>query len=120
MPLLADYTGSKLSEDPLSAAPSDYTGSKLGETVGLNTFASDTASLDSEGSNLESIPCLGKSFTNDAPVVPPADAQASESLYQLAEIIGANKTQVLWDFGPSLWMLLLVMLVLPPQVCWPH
>ena len=26
------------------------------------------------------------------PVVSPADAQASESLYQLAEIIGASKT----------------------------
>ena len=86
------YTGSKLSEDPPSATPSGYTGSKLGETVGLNTFASDTGSLDSEGSNLESIPCLGKSFTNDAPVVSPADAQASERLYQLAGIIGASET----------------------------
>ena len=47
------YTGSKWSEDPPSAAP---TGSKLGETVGLNTFASDAGSLASEGSNLESIP----------------------------------------------------------------
>ena len=35
---------------------------------------------------------LGKSFTNDAPVVSPADAPASERLYQLAEIIGASKT----------------------------
>ena len=60
--------------------------------MGLNTFASDTGSLDLEGSNLESIPCLGKSFTNDAPVVSPADAQASERLHQLAEIIGASKT----------------------------
>ena len=35
---------------------------------------------------------MGKSFTNDAPVVSPADARASEKLYQLAEIIGACKT----------------------------
>ena len=49
---LLSYIGSKLSEDPPSAAPSGYRGSKLGETVGLNTFASDTGSLDSEGSNL--------------------------------------------------------------------
>ena len=87
-----DVTSNTESEDPPSAAPSGYTGSKLGETVGLNTFTSDTGSLDSEGSNLESIPCLGKSFTNDAPVVSPADAQASERMYQLAEIIGASKT----------------------------
>ena len=66
-----------------------YTRSELSETVGLNTFASDTGSLDSEGSVLESIPFLGKSFTGDAPMVSPAGAQASERLYQLAEIIGA-------------------------------
>ena len=60
--------------------------------MGLNKFASSTGSLDSEGSNPESIPCLGESFTNDAPMVSPADAQASERLYQLAEIIGASKT----------------------------
>ena len=77
---------------PLSAPPSGYTGSKLGETVGLNVFTSDTGSLDSEGSIPEPIPCLGKSFTYDAPVVSPADAQASERMYQLAEIIGASKT----------------------------
>ena len=41
---------------------------------------------------MESISCLGKSFTNDAPTVSPADAQASERLYPLAEIIGASKT----------------------------
>ena len=41
-------------DDPPSAAPVGYTGSKLSETVGLNTLASDA---DSEGSNLESIPC---------------------------------------------------------------
>ena len=87
-----DVTSNTESGDPPSAAPSGCTGSKLGETVGLNTFASDTGSLDSEGSNLESIPCLGKSFTNDVPVVSPADARASERLYQLAEIIGASKT----------------------------
>ena len=81
-----------MSEDPPSAATSGHTGSKWCETVGLNTFASDTGSLDSEGSDLESIPCLGKSFTHDAPVVSPADAQASERLYQLAEIIGASTT----------------------------
>ena len=79
-------------------------------------FASDTGSLDSEGSNLESILCLGKSFANDAPVVSPVDAQASERMYQLAEIIGpARLSQVLLD---SWWMLLLVMLVLCPKVCW--
>ena len=39
------YTGSKMSEDPPSAALAGYTGLKLGETVGLNTFASDTGSL---------------------------------------------------------------------------
>ena len=91
-PLLLVTQDQNRVKTPSVAAPSDYTGSKLGETVGLNTFASDTGSLDSEGSNLESIPCLGKSFTNDAPVVSPADAQASEMLYQLAEIIGASKT----------------------------
>ena len=41
---------------------------------------------------MESIPCLGKSFTNDAPTGSPADTRASERLYQLAEIIGASKT----------------------------
>ena len=53
------------------AAPSGCTGSKLSETANLkvNTFAS-----------------LGKSSTNVAPGVSPADAQASERLYQLAEI----------------------------------
>ena len=66
-------------EDPPSAAPSDYTGSKLSETVELDMFDSDTC-LD-----LESILCLGKSFTNVAPVISPADAQASDKLYQLAE-----------------------------------
>ena len=60
--------------------------------MGLNTFASDTGSLHSEHSNLESLPVLGKSFTNDAPVVSPADAQASEKWYQLAKIVGASKT----------------------------
>ena len=80
-----------MSEDPPSAAPSSYTGSKLSETVGLNKFASNVGSFDSEGSNPEPIPCLGKSFTNDAPTVSQADAQASERLYQLAEIIGASK-----------------------------
>ena len=35
---------------------------------------------------------MGKSFTNDAPLVSPADAQASERLDQLAEIIGTSKT----------------------------
>ena len=64
----------------------------LSQTVGLNKVASNTSSLDSEGSNPESIPCLGMSFTNDAPTVSPADAQASERLYQLAEIIGASRT----------------------------
>ena len=78
-------------DDPPSAAPSGYTGSKLGERVGLNTFASDTGSLD------------WKVVHNDAPVVSPEDAQASKRLYKLAEIIGASKTpssKVLWDFGP--------------------
>ena len=87
-------------EDSSSAAPDDhpsdalssYTGSKLSETVGLSTFASDTGSLDSEGSDLESIPCLGKSFTNVEPVASPADDQTSEMLYQLAEVSGASKT----------------------------
>ena len=61
-----------------------HTRSKLGETANLvvNTFASDTGSLDSEGGNLESIHCLGKPFTNDAPVASPADAQPSERLYK--------------------------------------
>ena len=44
------------------------------------------------GSRLELFSCLGKSSTNVAPVVSPADAQASERLYQLAQIIGASKT----------------------------
>ena len=86
------YTRSKLSEAPPSAAPSGCTGSKLSETVGLNKFASNTGSLDSDGSNPESIPCLGKSFKKDVPMVSPADAQASERMYQLAEFIGASKT----------------------------
>ena len=50
-----DVTSNTESGDPLSAAPSGYTGSKLGETVGLDMFASGTGSLDSEGSNPESI-----------------------------------------------------------------
>ena len=95
------YTGS--SEDPSSAAPSGNTGSKLGETVGLNTFAGDTGNSDSNGSNLESIPCLAKSFTNDAPVVSPEDCTSWPR-----SSAPARPSQVLWDFGPSLWMLLLV------------
>jgi len=53
------------SGDPPSAAPFCYTGSKLGETVNLkvNTFASEAGSFDLTGSGLESISCLGKSFT---------------------------------------------------------
>ena len=80
--------------DPPCAAPSCYTCSKLSETVNLmvNTFASETGNFDLTGSRLEFISCLGKSFMNVAPVVSPADAQASERLYQLAEIIGASKT----------------------------
>ena len=58
----------------------------------LNTFASDTGDFELTGRGMESIPCWGKSFTNDAPTVSPADTQASERLYQLAEIIGASKT----------------------------
>ena len=46
-------TSNTESEDPPSAAPSGYTGSILSETVGLNTFASDTGSLDSEGSTVK-------------------------------------------------------------------
>ena len=67
---------------------------KLSETVNLkvNTYASETGKFDSGCSRLESIPCLGKSFTNDATMVSPADAQASERIYRLAEIIGASKT----------------------------
>ena len=56
------FTGSG---DPPSAAPFCYTGSKLGETVKLkvNTCASEAGSFDLTGSGLESISCLGKSFT---------------------------------------------------------
>ena len=70
---------------------SDYTGSKLSETAELDTFDRDTG-LDLEGNHLESIPYWVKSFTNVAPVISPADAQASEKLYQLAEIIGVSRT----------------------------
>ena len=79
---------------PPGAAPSCYTGSKLSETVNLkvDTFASETGSFDFTGSVLESISCLGKSFTSVAPETLPADSEASEMLYQSAEIIGACKT----------------------------
>ena len=67
---------------------------KFSETVNLkvDTFASETANFKLAGSVMESISCLGKSFTNVAPEVSPADAKAAEMLYQLAEIIGASKT----------------------------
>ena len=58
----------------------------------LDTFDSDTGSLDSEGSNLESIPCLGKSFTNDAPWFLQQTLKLPRRLYQLAEIIGTSRT----------------------------
>ena len=64
---------------------SAHKGSTLSETV--DTFDSDTG-LDLEGNNLESTPCLGKSFTNVAPVISLADAQASE---KLAEMIGVRR-----------------------------
>ena len=53
------------SGDPPSPAPFGYTGSKLGEIVNLkvNTFASEVGSFDLRGRGLESISCLGKSFT---------------------------------------------------------
>jgi prophage tail gpP-like protein len=53
------------SEDPPSAVPFCYTGSKLGETVNLkvNSFDSEAGSFDLTGSGLESISCLGKSFS---------------------------------------------------------
>ena len=57
----------------------------------MDTFDSGTG-LDMEGNHLESIPRLVKSFTNVAPVISPADAQASEKLCQLAEIIGGSRT----------------------------
>ena len=55
----------------------------------VNTFVSEMGNFDLTGSRLESISCLGKSPTNVAPVVSPAEARASERLYQ---IIGASKT----------------------------
>ena len=58
----------------------------------VNTVASGTGNFDLTGSGLESVSSLGKSFTKVATVVSPADAQASERLYQLAETIGASKT----------------------------
>merc|ERR1712012_1014524 len=53
------------SGDPPSAVPFCYTGSKLGETVNLkvNSFDSEAGSFDLTGSGLESISCLGKSFS---------------------------------------------------------
>ena len=53
------------SGDPPSAAPFCFTGSKLGETLNLKvgTFASEAGSFDLMGNGLESISCLGKSFT---------------------------------------------------------
>ena len=90
--------------DPPCAAPSGYTCWKLSETANLeaNTFAS-----------------FGESPTHVAPGVSPADARASERSYQQAETIGASKTLPgTLGFGPSWWMLLRVMLVLCPKVCW--
>ena len=99
-------------EDPLSAASSDYM-KKISETVNLtvNTFASETDSFDLTGRGLESetvnlkvntFANLGKSFTNVAPMISPADAQAAEKLYQLAEIIGVSRTlpNTLGTLGP--------------------
>ena len=76
---------------PPSAAPLDYKCSELNETVDLDTFNSDTG-LDLESNNLDFVPCLGKSFTNVAPVISPAGAHASEKSYQLAEIMGVSRT----------------------------
>ena len=78
-------------EDPPNAARPVYTSLKLSETVNLKDD-NDTGSFELMGSNLESISCLGKSFTNVPPVVSPADAEASERLCQLAKIIGASMT----------------------------
>ena len=67
----------------------------------VNTFASETGSFDLTESGLESetvhlkvntFASLGKSFTNFAPMISPADAQAAEKLYQLAEIIRVSRT----------------------------
>ena len=53
------------SGDLPSAAPFCETGSKLGEIVNVkvNSLASEAGSFDLTGSGLESISCLGKSFT---------------------------------------------------------
>ena len=67
----------------------------------VSTFASETDSFDLTGSGLESetvqlkvntFASLGISFTNVAPMISPADGQAAEKLYQLAEIIGVSRT----------------------------
>ena len=91
-----DATTSSGKGDPPSVALSGYTGSKLRETTNLkaSTFA-----------------CSGKSSTNVSPEASLEDTQASERLYQLAEIIGSSKT-----IPGTLWLWALVVDAAPYDV----
>merc|ERR1711916_369628 len=53
------------SDDPSASVPFCYSGADLGETVDVkvDSFTNEAGTIDITGSGLESISCLGKSFS---------------------------------------------------------
>ena len=56
-----------VSDDLPTSVPFYYRDSDSGVTVGVrvDSFAGETVTIDETGSDLESIPCLGRSFTEE-------------------------------------------------------